>query len=325
MKIFFYFLFSFGLATSLAAQEKDDSPFSTALDRATKQATQQQQFQLRYQFPAGQQFRWSVEHVSTNKTTMAETSEVMSSRTQSTTIWKVIHVDSLGQATLEQTIERVNGWQKNGDQPPVSYDSAKDAMAPIEFELMSKKVGKPLTTILVDDCGATIAGDTESRQYRFGTGSPWVPFPQEPIAVGHRWYAPDEFVAFNEDKSMKRIKLRVQYELIEVQDGCARIRFNTEILTPIEDPKIRSQILQQITHGEMKFDLARGLMLGKKVNWNEKVQGFQGANSLLHYLGEYNVSFVNPTPESDADKPATIVKIKPIKIRTRDDGPVLRR
>ena len=325
MKIFCFVLLALSITTSLPAQEKNEEKFSAALNRATKQATQQQLFQLRYQFPAGQQFRWNVEQVTTNKTTMAETSEVMSSRTQSTTVWKVIHVDSLGQATLEQTIERMNMWQKIGDQEPASYDSASNASPPKEFESMAKLVGKPLTTMLVDNCGITVAGESETSQYRFGTGSPWVPFPKEPIAVGHQWFVPDEVLVSKEDKSKKRIKLRVKYELVAVQDGCARIQFNTEILTPIDDPQVRSQISQRINHGEMNFDLARGLMVGKKVNWNEKVQGFQGPNSLLHYLGEYSVSYVNPTAKSDVANSTTVAKVKPIKIRTRDDGPVLRR
>lgn len=325
MKPYLFSLLTLGIAASLAAQDSTDTKFSSALDRATKQASQHQLYQLRYQFPAGQQFRWNVEHVSTNKTTMAETTEVMSSRTQSTTVWKVLNVDSLGQATLEQTIERVSGWQRNGEQEPVSYDSGKDSTPPKEFESFAALIGKPRNSLLVDSCGMAVAGEAESNQYRFGTGGPFVPFPQEPIAVGHRWYAPDEVIARNNDKSIKRIKIRVCYELVSVQDSVARIRFNTEILTPIDDPAIRSQISQGITNGELSFDLIRGLMVQKKVNWNEKVQGFHGANSLLHYLGQYTVSYVNPAADAATAKATPVTQLKPIKIRTRDDGPVLRR
>lgn len=322
MKTFLGWLLVIGTALPCGAQDAAPASFVDALQRATKQAVQKQRFELRYQFPPDSKFRWNVEHVSTNKTTMAEASEVMSSRSQSTTVWKVIHIDSLGQATLEQTIERANMWQRNGEQEPVSYDSASGATPPKEFQALAHSIGKPLTTLLVDASGKTIAGDSEKSQYRFGTGGPFVPFPKEPIAVGDLWYAPDEVVAYNEDKSIKRIKLRMRYELADVKDHRAIIRFSTEILTPIDDPRIRAQISQRITRGEIEFDLARGLMVRKKVNWNEKVQGFHGPNSLLHYLGEYTVTYAEPAAVTAT---APVTTLKPLKIRTRDDGPVFRR
>ncbi len=313
------------LATAAIAQDDGQGKFAESLSRATKQATKQQLFDFRYKFAVGEKLQWNVEHVSTNKTSMDETTEVMSSRTRSTTTWKVLSIDSFGQAALEQTIERVDMWQKNGTQEPVSYDSSKDKTPAKEFEAMAQSVGRPLMTMSVDERGKTVTGQNEPNQYRFGTGSPWILFPNEPIPVGRKWYEPNEVATFNDDKSIKRIKIQICYELLEVNDGLAKVGFHTEILTPIEDPKIRAQLSQRITRGHMDFDLAQGRMVGKRVNWNEKVQGFHGPNSLLHYLGEYTVAFVDPAPKSNANAKANISTIKPVKIRTRDDGPVFRR
>ena len=320
--------FTFGLicfSTAVVAQDDQAGKFAAELSRATNLATKQQLFDLRYKFAAGEKMEWKVEHVSTNKTSMDQTTEVMSSRTQSTTAWKVLSIDSRGQATLEQTIESVNGWQKNGNHEPVSYDSAKDKSPAKEFETMAQRVGRPLMTLLVDERGNTVSGQNETNQYRFGTGSPWIPFPSKPIPVGHKWYEAGEVRASNDDKSVKRIKIQICYELRDVKDGMAKVAFNTEILTPIDDPKIRSQLSQRITRGHMDFDITQGRMVGKQVNWNEKVQGFQGPNSLMHYLGEYTVAFVDPAPKTNANTSGNISTIKPVKIRTRDDAPVFRR
>jgi hypothetical protein len=310
-------------AAIVAAQDKSAGKLADELTKATQQATRQQLFDLGYQFTPGEVFRWNVEHVSTTKTTLEQVSEVMSSRSQSTVAWKVLAVDSQGQATLEQTIESMNMWQKIGAQPPVSYDSAKDAAPPREFADQAQTIGKPRMSILVDKRGQTITNETDTKQYNFGTGSPWIAFPNQAIAIGHKWYLPNDVVTFNEDKSIKRIKTRICYELAAVDDGTATIRFNTEILTPIDDPNIRSQLLQRITRGTMTFDLARGRTTGKQVNWNEKVQGCRGPNSLLHYLAEYRLSFVDPNAKTPVT--STVNNVKPIKLRTKDDGPTFRR
>lgn len=313
-----------GTSSILGAQDESEPKFRQALDRATKTAAQIQRFELRYQFTPGQEFRWKVEDVSTNKTTAANLSEIMSSRSQSTAIWKVLGVDSLGRATLEQTIERVSMWQKNGEQAPISYESGQNSKPPMEFESIAAKVGKPLSTILVDPLGSLVAGGDEANHYSFGTGSPWIPLPSEPVGIDHIWYSVDEVAARNEDKSIKRIKLRLRYQLVEVKDEKARITFQTEILTPIDDPKIRSQISQRVVHGEVQLDLPRGLTLGKTVHWNDKVQGFQGPESLLHYLREYSASYLDAAPKA-AVQAVPVARTKPLKIRTRDDGPVFRR
>jgi hypothetical protein len=311
-------------ASFLPAQDDAKQGLSATLERAARQATQRQQFEFRYQFPVGETLRWNVEHISTNKTSMEEVTEVMSSRTESTTAWKVLSLDSHGNATLEQTIESANWWQKTGDKNPISFNSADRQPPPQEFASMAQTVGRPLMTMCVDPLGTTISSSAEDNQYKFGTGSPWIPFPQHPIAVGDLWYEPSEVTAFNEDKSIRRVKLRIRYELADVRDQKATINFSTEILTPVDDPHVQSQLLQRITRGVLTFDLARGRMVGKRVNWNEKVQGFHGPNSLLHYLGQYTVLILEPTGQALSENPS-VSTAKPLKLRTRYDAPVFRR
>jgi hypothetical protein len=313
------------LAAPLAAQDDPHDEFADALHKAARHANQQQQFEFRYQFRPSEKLQWTVEHVSTNKTTMETHSEVMSSRTQSTTCWTVQSIDSLGQATLVQTIESVKLWQQNGEQKPIHWDSTSGEKPPTDFESISQSVGRPLMTLLVTPRGDTVASSSDVKQYEFGTGSPWIVVPDQPIGIGHVWFEPNEVVTFNEDKSIRRIKTRIRYELQAVEDGIARISFQTEVLTPIDDPHIRSQLLQRITRGSIQFDLEIGAMVRKQVQWNERLQGFRGHNSMLHYLGEYCATLVRPSSEIERLNSASVEAIKPIKIRTRYDAPVFRR
>ncbi len=294
-----------------------------ALNRAIKGATGQQLFELKYKLSEGAQFRWTVEHVQTTKTSINEYTEIASSRTDSVTQWRVISVDSLGRATLVQTIESIKFWQRVGAGEPVAYDSTADPKPPTEFATEAKKIGLPLPAITVHTDGQIAQSDAHQSHYDFGAGSFWIPLPDRPIPVGQKWSIPNELIAKDDDGSYKRIKTQVEYQLQSVDGHLAKIRFDTQVLTPINSPAVQSQICQQMTHGQVEFDMATGVLVRKKVNWNEKVVSFNRAGSVTHYLGEFTIVLDRPAaaPTSVAQK----VTAKPLQIRTREQAPIFRR
>jgi len=69
-----------------------------------------------------------------------------------------------------------------------------------------------------------------------------------------------------------------------VQAGVATISINTQVLTPLDDPKVKSQIVQRMQDGSVRFDLEKGRILSRQLDLDQRVIGFNGPTSLMHYL-----------------------------------------
>jgi hypothetical protein len=83
---------------------------------------------------------------------------------------------------------------------------------------------------------------------------------------------------------VKRIKTRQVYTLEKVLTGIATISVRTEVLTPVDDPAVQSQLVQRVKRGEIKFDIDAGRVLSQQMDIDETVIGFNGPDSLMKYL-----------------------------------------
>ena len=188
--------------------------------------------------------------------------------------------------TFVHTIESVNMWQRIGEAEPVTYNSLTDKEVPLEYDSITSKIGKPLAVITVSPDGQVKDRKTSLEQARFGVGDITTPLPKEDIAIGHKWFVPTTLTAKDEEGRNQQLKARIRYELSNVKLPNAFISFRTEVLTPVHSDKIRSQIMQQLTKGYIVFDMDRGLPIQKEVEWDEKVQGYEGPDSYLNYMGK---------------------------------------
>ena len=93
----------------------------------------------------------------------------------------------------------------------------------------------------------------------------------------------------------------------------AYISFKTEVLTPVESPKIRSQIMQQMTRGYLVFDIDRGYPIRKEIEWDEKVQGFEGPDSLLEYLGRMTERLIIDNKDAKVTRKPKSTGLKPLR------------
>src|SRR5690606_6039881 len=101
---------------------------------------------------------------------------------------------------------------------------------------------------------------------------------------------------------VKRVKTRQQYTLESVETGIATISVKTQVLTPVNDPKLEAQLVQQLTNGEVRFDIEAGRVRSKQMDWDELVIGFSGADSTLKYLARFTEENL-PASERVAEKP----------------------
>jgi hypothetical protein len=322
---------SFGCTTFALASPQQKSA-KDRVAQATENMNRKQVYKLVYKLQKGETVRWTVEHVASTKTRMAGETEETSSRSESTKAWKISSVDSLGNITFVHSIEAVKMWQKIGETDPVAYDSKTDQKVPAEYESVSDKLGKPLAVFSITPNGQITDRKSHVQGARFGTGDVTVPLPKEAIPVGHKWNVPTTFQATDEDGRNQQLKARIAYELIKVKAGNAYISFRTEILTPVESEKVKSQIMQQKTKGYLVFDMSRGRSIRKEIEWDETVQGYEGPDSYLQYLGRMTEKLVDANVQQSSSGAANSlsplkpkVASQPVQIKTRDGKPVMRK
>ena len=283
-------------------------------------------FLLRHKFAKGELVEWKVMHLGTTETKIQGNTQTSKSRSVSTKSWQVKDVDTAGNVTFSHTVTNVNMWQQLSDRPEVRYNSESDTEVPAEYQQVAKTVGVPLATVTISPRGEIIEREGSKANATFGVGGIVMLLPERPVKAGSRWYEPSELHTRLPDGRVKKIKIRKNYELEKVQTGVATISVKTEVLTPVNDPRIESQLVQQLTDGTIKFDVDAGRIISKEMNWDETVVGFNGADSMMKYLARFTEELLaaertasQPDAESTKSSSAETARA------SRKDKPALRR
>lgn len=265
---------------------QEDPSLAADLQAAKKHATDET-YVLRYAFAKGERVRWTAKHLSTTETTMKGKTESTKARTISTKVWEVKDVDAEGNITLVHSVADIDMWQQISDHPEVAYNSRTDTPPPPQYAKVAETVGKPLATVRMAPSGRILQRDGAPAQANFGLGELAVPLPDGPVRIGQSWSTPGEITAHRQDGTRKVIKTRVLYTLRSVKTGVATIEVKTEVLTPVSDPWIQSQLMQQVTEGTVRFDADAGRLLSREINWDKDIVGFNGHDSLMKYLARF--------------------------------------
>ncbi len=238
---------------------------------------------LRYKLRAGETLRSRVSHFANTRTKIGGLEEDSESRTVSEKIWQVKSVDQQGNMTFEFRIDAVDMAQRVGEDEEIKYNSRTDKSVPDAYKKVGESLGKPLAVVTISPDGQVVNRDKEMKSPQLGMGELTLPLPKEPLAIGGQWSVPRECRAKLDDGTYKTIKLRELYILEKVSAGVATISITSQPLTPINDPAIDSQIVQQLSRGEIKFDIDNGRLLSKHLDWNDVVVGFRGPETSLKY------------------------------------------
>jgi hypothetical protein len=269
-------------------------------------ASEGPKYGLRYKFKSGDVIRTQVWHQVSLETTISGTTQTADTTSGSVKVWRIQEVDADGRVRLEHSVESVDMRQKLSDRQEVTYNSKTDKQPPPGYENVAKSVGVPLTVFIIDSSGNLLKridsrgnppADAQNSQVT-------VPLPERPVARGESWNVPQDVTITLEDGETKVIKTRQHYTLDNVAKGVATISVVTQILTPVNNPKIQSQLVQRMTQGTIRFDMDAGRALSQKLELDERVLGFQGPESSLHYLGRFTEEYLPPEPKT-ASKAAT--------------------
>ena len=242
---------------------------------------------LRYKLQQGEKIYSKVIHFAETRTKMSDHEESSSSRTTSEKVWEVKSVSATGDMTFEYRINSVDLVQRVGDAPEIHYNRETEKVAPDIFKKVAETIGTPLATITIDARGEVKNRDSELKAPQLGIGEITIPLPAEAIAIGAEWSVPREMRIKLENGTHKSFKVRELYTLEKVSAGVATIRIESQPLTPLNDPNAESQLIQQLSKGQIKFDIDQGRVISKQLDWNEEVVGFRGPNTSLKYDARY--------------------------------------
>lgn len=272
----------------LAAQEIGPAPAPRVAARPGAGA---QQYTLQYKFRPHETLRWKVQHEVKFDTTVSKHHQRASTESESVKQWIVKDIDTKGVCTAETRVEYVLMEQELTGRSPSRYDSRKDETPPSGFEAVAASVGVPLSILKLDRAGNLI--DREIKQRSPGMTQDnhqevTATLPDHPVRVGDSWTKPYPIVVQTDDNKIKRLKGRNYYQLVAVEDGIARIRMETQILTPVTDPALEVKLIQQYGRGQIWFDIALGRIIRTEMNVDKEVVGFRGPASSVHYKSQFS-------------------------------------
>jgi hypothetical protein len=257
---------------------------------------------LAYKFAAGDEFRTKVVHLVTVETKVKGTESSDSSRSVSHRLWRIKQVDGSGNIVFENIVENVDMWAKSTGRAEVRYNSQTDKTPPENYHMVAASIGKVLSVVTMDPHGRIISRDDKQKHFNPGIGDLTIPFPAQAVKAGATWSIPDEVRVNLEDGTIKKIATRQKYKLEKVENGVATIAVATQVLTPVNDPKVQSQLVQRLQEGTIKFDIDAGRLIHKQMDLDQAVFGFSGPDSHMQYLARFTEEPI--TAEATAAKPA---------------------
>ena len=242
-----------------------------------------EQHTLAYKFTPGEEVRTRVAQLSKVDTKIKGQVSVAKSGSISTKVWKITAVDGQGNITLENSVADVDMWQSVTGKPEIKYNSLTDKNPPLGYQYVADSIGKPLATLTITPAGKLMERRSDLPQMNTGLGDLAVPLPEGPVKAGDTWETPEDIRLKIDDVNLT-IKVRQFYRLVLVQTGVATISVETQVLTPVRDPKILSQLVQRMQKGTIKFDIDAGRLLHRQMDLDESILGFNGPESHMNYL-----------------------------------------
>jgi len=240
-------------------------------------------YSLSYKLRANEKIVSEVTHLATTNTKINDVSQSSQSRTVSSKVWEVKSVDKSGNMTFTQSVASVDLSQQIADGSEIRYNSATDTEVPQAFKSVAETIGKPLATITINTWGEVTDRSEKANGANLGMGDITIPMPKEAIIIGHQWETDREIRVRRTDGSPKIVKVRELYTLEKVSAGVAVISIRSEPLTPLREPEIEAQAIQQMSNGEVRFDIDAGRLISKSLAWDKTVVGFSGAGSMMEY------------------------------------------
>ena len=279
--------------------ESGDSPPAAAeTEQADSPAPGAQRYDLRYKFSPGEVLRTEVVHRAAVQTTIDGTTQKAETQSKSIKSWRINEVTAEGIITFVHMVESIDMWQRAQGRKEIRYNSRTDDEAPPGYEDVAKAVGVPLTLVTMDDRGKIVKRQEKRPQPTSMSTQMTMPLPDHPIAIGDTWASPMDVDVVLKDGATKKIHTRQKFTLEKVVESVATISVDSQILTPLSDPAIEAQLIQRLSSGSVRFDIAAGRVLGQQLDLDRHVIGFSGAASSMHYVTRFTEEVLSEADET---------------------------
>ncbi len=276
----------FLLAGPLALAADEPKPAAEpAADAAAK-------YELKYKFTLGESIRTEVVHRATVQTTIQGTTQKADTNSRSIKVWKIDSVDADGTATFTHTVEHIDMWQRTTGRNEVRYNSDNPGDVPTGYEAVAASVGTPLSVVTMDARGKILKRKEARDQPMAMSTQMTLPLADAPVAIGESWTSPGEISVAQKDGTPKKLQTRQKFTLESVDGDVATIKVDCQVLTPVNDPAIEAQLIQQLSSGSVRFDMAAGRVLSQLLELDKHVIGFSGPASSMHYVSRFTEKLV---------------------------------
>jgi hypothetical protein len=249
---------------------------------------------LEYRFRRGETVTMAVSHRARTETTISGATQWTDTATDSTKRWKVIEVDGEGRATIEHSVDDVTMSSRSSDQGELRFTSKGEDPAPPGYETVRQNLGVPLSRVVIDRAGRVLSR-TELRPTPPSASGDLmvVPLPDGPVEVGTEWTVPQEVVVEVPGGPRRAVRTRQRYRLESIRDDVAVIAIDTTVLTPVDDPRLESRLLERIWDGSIAFDIPSGRVIRRSTGMDRRVVGFSGQESSVRYKSSLEEEIVS--------------------------------
>ena len=239
---------------------------------------------LEYRFHPDETVVMTVAHRARTETTISGTTQSTDTATDSRKRWRVVSVDDEGRATIEHSVDHVTMTSRSSDRGEVRWSSDSEAPPPPGYEAVRGSLGVPLSRVVIDRAGRVVSRvDLQPTPPSASGDLMVVPLPDGAVEIGAEWSVPQEIVVEVPGGPRRSVRTRLRYRLESVRENVAVIGIDTTVLTPIDDPRLESRLLERIWNGEIEFDIPSGRVIRRSTGVDRRVVGFSGQESSVRY------------------------------------------
>jgi Family of unknown function (DUF6263) len=253
-------------------------------------------FLFAYKFQANQIIRYSVMNSSSVNSVKGDFSETNTNESNTKMHYRVVSVDSGNHAILEPVLDHVKMSAIFADADPITYDSQNNKEIPVQFTGVDKSIGKPLSRFKFNQQGKLLqildlrnsgkgdphlTNETNNSVELLGNQNFLIVFPDHPVAVGDKWNEKYESDLKVSESLNQRVKYLRKYQLDSVENNQAVFSLKTVLITRIEDPKLRLQLIQKTPTGKLVFNMQQGIITSRELNTDQTEFGIFGEDSKI--------------------------------------------
>jgi len=239
---------------------------------------------LRYRFREGDVIRYETTRVGELKMAIGEQTKSDISRVKQIRRFEVGGVDESGAADLLMRFEFVEmSLQTNDGEPIVFRSTMSPEEIPRRFARVALKLTDAAPHFSVLPTGAPLNDDAELVRPKEAQQETrlMLPLPVEPVAEGESWkYYNTVKVRLSEDVN-RGIRLLTSCRLKSVEDGVARISFQTSSVSHVKTPAVKALLIEAFPKGHVMFDMDAGRIVSRVIRNDNSVFGVYGKGSVL--------------------------------------------